>query len=189
MFDPAHSHPDRLPYKGSVAKCSQWGWSWAVGQATNSSISPWGGGGGGWMDGWSPRPVGQHLASGARPTLCSGSGGRDNPTEVGLGSLRLGPNEEEKPLGPKSGQRSRPGGSQWVWDEAAESRGIRSPQAFIVRLSHFLWLYCFCPAPYCLVSFCPGFQPRCLLFSSQPGCFHFFCLKFLRGRFYFQRFD
>lgn len=33
------------------------------------------------------------------------------------------------------------------------------------------------------------FQRCCLLFSSQPGCFHFFCLKFLRGRFYFQRFD
>lgn len=33
------------------------------------------------------------------------------------------------------------------------------------------------------------FQRRCLLFPSLPGCFHFFCLKFLRGRFYFQRFD
>lgn len=102
--------------------------------------------------------------------------------------LRLGLMKKE-PLGPRSGQRRRPGGSQWVWDEVAESRGIRSPQAFIVRLSHFLWLYCFCPTPYCLVSFCPSFQHRCLLFSSQPGCFHFFCLKFLRGRFYFQRFD
>lgn len=33
------------------------------------------------------------------------------------------------------------------------------------------------------------FQRCCLLFPSLPGCFHFFCLKFLRGRFYFQRFD
>lgn len=78
---------------------------------------------------------------------------------------------------------------RWVWDEAVELPGITSPQAGIVRLSHFLWLYCLCPTPYCLVSFCPPFQPRCLLFSSRPGCFHFFCLKFLRGRFYFQRFD
>lgn len=31
---------------------------------------------------------------------------------------------------------------------------------------------------------CAGFS-----LPSQPCCFHFFCLKFLRGRFYFQQFD
>lgn len=110
-------------------------------------------------------------------------------TEVGVGSPEAGPDEEKNPWDPSLARGGDLVAASGCGTEVAESRGIRSPQAFIVRLSHFLWLYCFCPTPYCLVSFCPGFQHHCLLFSSQPGCFHFFCLKFLRGRFYFQRFD
>lgn len=78
---------------------------------------------------------------------------------------------------------------------AAESSGCgplswggRTEHTGRIVPSHFLWLYCLCPAPYCLPPFVPS-QLCCLFFSSQPGCFHFFCLKFLRGRFYFQRFD
>lgn len=43
----------------------------------------------------------------------------------------------------------------------------QSPQARIVRLSHFLWLYCLCPTPYCLVSFCPPFSTAAFYF---PAC-------------------
>lgn len=110
-------------------------------------------------------------------------------TEVGVEAQRLGLMRKKNPWDPSVARGGDLVAARGCGTEVAESRGIRSPQAFIVRLSHFLWLYCFCPTPYCLVSFCPSFQPHCLLFSSQPGCFHFFCLKFLRGRFYFQRFD
>lgn len=64
---------------------------------------------------------------------------------------------------------------RWVWAEvlwtAVDGGGAagrdQSPQARIVRLSHFLWLYCLCPTPYCLVSFCPPFSAAAFYF---PAC-------------------
>lgn len=78
----------------------------------------------------------------------------------------------------------------WVWDEVAQSHArdqkptgphcppVTLPLALLPLSSTLLSGFLLSP-----------FQHCCLLFSSQPGCFHFFCLKFLRGRFYFQRFD
>lgn len=53
----------------------------------------------------------------------------------------------------RGGARSRP--------------GIRSPRPRIVRLSHFLWLYCLCPTPYCLISFCPPFSAAVFYFPAS----------------------
>lgn len=129
---------------------------------------------------------------------CRGKEGRAEGAGRPRGWDRM---EEKGPEGPKSREGGGPAAcpalpgprpaERWVW-AGPRWRGRPAgsePQARIVRLSHFLWLYCLCPAPYCLASFCPPFSARCLLFPSLPGCFHFFCLKFLRGRFYFQRFD
>lgn len=51
----------------------------------------------------------------------------------------------------------------------------QKPAGRIVCLSHFLWLYCFCPAPYCLASFVPlsGLLP----FIFQPAWLFSFLLS------------
>lgn len=143
---------------------------------------------GGW--GWPQR---QHVAPGRwqprstrawRPKTCSsGVSGSRGPEdfEVRAGRPRLRDRTEEK--SPQTPVAGRPPG-QRVW-----ARRDQKPAGRIVPLSHFLWLCCLCPTPHCLASFCRPFSAASLSPPRQPGCFHFFCLEFLRGRFYFQRFD
>lgn len=109
---------------------------------------------------------------------------------------KLGQNGGENLLGPEWGARRRPGGPPTPggavgvgptrWRGAAGDHKPTGPHCSPVTLPLALL-----PLSNTLLSgfLLSPFQRGCLLFSSQPGCFHFFCLKFLRGRFYFQRFD
>lgn len=99
------------------------------------------------------------------------------------------------PFGPKSGSRRRwwpacaKAREQWVWDRAAWSLQDQKPTG--PHCSPVTLPLALLPLSNTLLSgfLLSPFQHGCLLFPSLPGCFHFFCLKFLRGRFYFQWFD
>lgn len=83
--------------------------------------------------------------------------------------LKLGQNEGETlrtQVWSEEGPGGRPVPAVGV-SEVVQSRRIRGPQARIVRLSHFLWLYCFCPTPYCLASFCPPFSAAAFYFPAS----------------------
>ena len=100
---------------------------------------------------------------------CSGEKGFELEAE----GHEAGTAGRKTPTGPQVRSRRRPGGlpgavARGGCGPAARSRpGIRSPQARIVRLSHFLWLYCLCPTPYCLISFCPPFSAAVFYFPAS----------------------
>lgn len=100
---------------------------------------------------------------------CSGEKGFELEAE----GHEAGTAGRKTPTGPQVRSRRQPGGlpgavARSGCGPAARSRpGIRSPQARIVRLSHFLWLYCLCPTPYCLISFCPPFSAAVFYFPAS----------------------
>lgn len=105
----------------------------------------------------------RHLLCCGLPRRRRGEGGPQGPSGTALwGALgRVG----EHPEGARrrSPQDAGPGGAR-----GARSRpGIRSPRPRIVRRSHFLWLYCLCPTPYCLISFCPPFSAAVFYFPAS----------------------
>lgn len=120
---------------------------------------------GGWPGHRAARPwgsLGPSVTSSAA-AFSGGGGGRVVPSGTALwGALgRVG----EHPEGARrrSPQDAGPGGAR-----GARSRpGIRSPRPRIVRRSHFLWLYCLCPTPYCLISFCPPFSAAVFYFPAS----------------------
>lgn len=127
---------------------------------------------GGWR--WGPSPVSDAPLT-VRPAAASGVSGLQWEERLRgrrWKAMKLGPPGGESPQDPSPERGGHPAAWRAQWrggcGPAARRRpGIRSPQARIVRLSHFLWLYCLCPTPYCLVSFCPHFSAAVFYFPAS----------------------
>lgn len=113
-----------------------------------------------------------------------GPGGKKSLEVGAVKAVELGLSRRRECSGPEPVARGPVG----VGRGRAQQPWIRSPQAALCACHTSFGFIAFVQHPIVWLPLSP-FQGCCLLFSSQPGCFHFFCLKFLRGRFYFQRFD
>lgn len=113
-----------------------------------------------------------HLLCLGLPRRGRGEGGPQRDRALGGGG-RWGPPGAAGKLGRVGSTLRVPGGEPpktpaRAGRGGARSRpGIRSPRPRIVRLSHFLWLYCLCPTPYCLISFCPPFSAAVFYFPAS----------------------